>query len=90
MNKSEFIKAVAERTGKTQRETEDFVFAAMDVVKTELTEGGSVDFTGFGKFCVKVRPERQGKNPATGETITIPEANVPAFKPGKILKEAVN
>ena len=90
MTKAEFIKAVAKRTGTTQSAAEEFVFASIDIIQKELSEGGSVDFTGFGKFYVKTRPEHEGKNPATGEAIVIPETNVPGFKPGKILKESVN
>ena len=66
MNKSEFIKAVASRMNTTQKQTEEFVYAAGEVIKFALSEGDSVDFTGFGKFYVKLRPERQGKSPVTG------------------------
>lgn len=90
MTKSEFIKEIASRTNTTQNAAEEFVFAAIDTIQNELSEGGSVDFTGFGKFYVRTRAEREGTNPATGEAITIPETVVPVFKPGKLLKEAVN
>ena len=90
MTKSEFVKEIASRTNTTQSVAEEFVFAAIDTIQRELSEGGSVDFTGFGKFYVRTRAEREGKNPATGESILIPETVVPVFKPGKLLKEAVN
>ena len=90
MTKSEFIKAVAERMNTTQKQTEEFVYAAGEVIKAALSEGDSIDFTGYGKFYVKLRPERLGKSPQNGEVIVIPETNVPAFRPGKILKDAVN
>ncbi|MBQ9412374.1 MAG: HU family DNA-binding protein [Oscillospiraceae bacterium] len=89
MNKTEFIRAVAKRTGSTQRAAEDFIFAYQEVIREELSAGGSVDFTGFGRYYVKTRSERQGKNPSTGEVMVIPEAKVPSFKPGKILRDAV-
>ena len=89
MNKAEFVKAVAKRTGVTQNTAEEFVFAFQEIVREELAAGGTVDFTGFGKFYVKTRAERQGTNPATGEIMTIPETNVPGFKAGKILREAI-
>ena len=90
MTKSEFVKAVAKRTGTTQSDAEEFVFASIDIIQKELAEGGSVDFPGFGKFYVRERAEREGKVPGTGEIVIIPAATVPGFKPGKLLKEAVN
>ena len=89
MNKGEFVREVAERTGTTVGTAEEFVYAAIDIIQRELRDGNSVEFSGFGKFYVRTRAEREGRNPGTGEAITIPETNVPVFKPGKLLKDAV-
>ena len=89
MNKGEFVREVAERTGTTVGTAEEFVYAAIDIIQRELRDGNSVEFSGFGKFYVRTRAEREGRNPGTGEVITIPETNVPVFKPGKLLKDAV-
>ena len=62
----------------------------VDSVTTTLANGGSVSLVGFGTFSVKARAARAGRNPRTGETIQIPASNVPGFKAGKALKDAVN
>ena len=90
MTKSEFIKEIASRTNTTQNAAEEFVFAAIDTIQNELSEGGSVDFTGFGKFYVRTRAEREGTNPATGEAMEFAASNTPVFKAGKAFKEKVN
>jgi nucleoid DNA-binding protein len=58
-------------------------------VTQALSEGKTVTLIGFGTFAVKTRQERQGRNPRTGEPMTIKAAKLPAFKPGKTLKDAV-
>jgi len=90
MNKSELIDYIAQSAGinKTQ------ATAALQAVETgvidTLANGGTVELKGFGTFKVTPRAERNGRNPKTGETIVIPAANVPTFKAGKGLKDAVN
>ena len=59
-------------------------------ITTELKEGGSVALTGFGTFQVRARAARTGRNPQTGEAIEVAAANIPSFKAGKSLKDAVN
>ena len=60
-----------------------------DGIAESLTKGDKVQIIGFGTFDVRDRKEREGRNPATGETITIPAAKVPVFKAGKALRESV-
>ncbi|NLZ38920.1 MAG: HU family DNA-binding protein [Firmicutes bacterium] len=89
MNKSELISVVAEKTGFTKKDTEKVVNAVFDGIGEALAKGDKVQIIGFGTFDVRDRKEREGRNPATGETITIPAVRVPVFKPGKALKESV-
>ena len=89
MNKTELIAAVAEKAGLTKKDVEKAISATLETVKEEVAKGGKVQVVGFGTFEVRERAERKGRNPQTGEAITIPATKVPAFKPGKELKQAV-
>ena len=64
--------------------------ALIKTIETALKAGDSITLVGFGTFAVKERAERTGRNPQTGQEITIAAAKVPSFKPGKGLKDAVN
>jgi DNA-binding protein HU-beta len=90
MNKAEFVVAVAEAAGLSKKDAEKAVKAYSDVVAAELAKGGKVSLVGFGTFEVSQRAAREGRNPQTGENITIAASNVPKFKPGKALKDQVN
>ncbi|MBP3701581.1 MAG: HU family DNA-binding protein, partial [Lachnospiraceae bacterium] len=71
MNKTEFIAAVAEQAGLSKKDAEKAVKAYNDVVAAELAKGGKVQLVGFGTFEVSERPEREGRNPKSGETMMI-------------------
>lgn len=90
MNKTELIKQIATVSGLTQAQAANALDAFCTVVADELGAGGEVAIVGFGTFCVAERAERQGRNPATGELITIAAAKVAKFKAGKALKDAVS
>ncbi|MDV0844684.1 HU family DNA-binding protein [Klebsiella quasipneumoniae] len=90
MNKSDLIMAVAESADITKAKAEAAVNALMTTITAELKEGGSVALTGFGTFQVRARAARTGRNPQTGEAIEVAAANIPGFKAGKSLKDAVN
>lgn len=90
MNKTEFIAAVAEQAGLSKKDAEKAVKAYADVVAAELVKGGKVQLVGFGTYEVSERPEREGRNPKSGETMTIAASRVPKFKAGKALKDQVN
>ena len=89
MNKSEFIKAMAANSGMTQGDAENALNGLVRTVTDELKAGGSITIAGFGTFSVSERAERTGRNPKTGEAITIAAAKAPKFKAGKSLKDAV-
>ena len=89
MNKNELINAVAEKAALSKKDAEAAVTAALDAVAAALAEGDEVRLVGFGTFEVKKREARMGRNPKTKEEIQIPATKVPAFKPGKALKDIV-
>lgn len=90
MNKTELIAAVAEQAGISKKDAEKALKAFTDVVAEELKNGGKVQLVGFGTFEVTERAEREGRNPQTKKTITIPASKAPKFKAGKALKDMVN
>ena len=90
MNKSEFVDAVAQAAGFTKADATKAVDAIVETVSTTLKNGDSISLVGFGTFAVKHREARTGRNPRTGEAIQIKVSNIPSFKAGKALKEAVN
>ncbi|HEB77703.1 MAG TPA: HU family DNA-binding protein [Methylothermaceae bacterium] len=89
MNKSELINAIAEKANLTKADAARALDAFIDSVADALKKGEPVTLIGFGTFTVKERKERQGRNPRTGEPMVIKAAKIPAFKPGKTLKDAV-
>ncbi len=90
MKKIDFIKAVAENADVSQTTATACFDAMVGAITQCLKDGESITFVGFGTFTVKQRAARKGRNPRTGETIQIKAANVPSFKAGKALKEALN
>jgi DNA-binding protein HU-beta len=90
MNKAELIQAVADATDLNKAEAGRAVDAVIDAITGALQQEDTVSLVGFGTFAVKSRAERQGRNPQTGDTITIQAAKIPSFKPGKALKDAVS
>jgi len=90
MNKGELIDAVANSAGLSRADATKAVDGVLDNISGTLGNGGSVSLVGFGTFSVKARAARMGRNPRTGEAIQIPASNVPGFKAGKALKDAVN
>ena len=88
MNKTEFIKAVAEKSGLSKKDAAAVINAALETITNTIKED-TVSLSGFGTFGCKRREAREGKNPRTGELVTISAAVVPYFKASKALKEAV-
>lgn len=89
MNKGDLLNAMADGSGLSKTDAERALDAMIDAIKTALQSGAQVSLVGFGTFVVRTRAARTGRNPRTGEEITIPASKVPAFKPGKALKDAV-
>jgi DNA-binding protein HU-beta len=90
MNKAELIEAVSAQAGLQKADATRAVDAVFETITSALKSGDSVALLGFGTFVVKGRAARAGRNPRTGETIEIAASNVPGFKAGKGLKDAVN
>jgi len=89
VNKSELVDLVAEKAGMSKKDSEKAVKAVLDSITEGLVKGDKVQLVGFGTFEIRNRKEREGRNPATGEKIKIEALKVPAFKPGKALKDRV-
>jgi DNA-binding protein HU-beta len=90
LNKTDLVNAVAEKAELTKKEAERALSAVFSSIEEALAQGDKVQLVGFGTFEVRDRAQRTGRNPKTGEEIIIPASKVPAFKPGKALKEAVD
>lgn len=90
MDKHSLTQAVAEATKMTRKTASLTIDAIFDAIKQSLKAGDPVTLVGFGSFKAKKRSARIGRNPRTGEVISIPAAIVPSFSSGKSLRESVN
>ena len=90
MTKSEFIDHIAERADLSKKQAGDAVDAVLGTIEDALKRGSDVTFSGFGKFHVAHRGERQGVHPRTGEKIQIKASKSPKFSAGAALKKSVN
>ena len=90
MNKAELITSMAEKSQLTKKDAESALKAFIDSVQEALEGGDKVQLVGFGTFEVAERAAREGRNPQTGETMTIAASKNPKFKAGKALKDMVN
>jgi DNA-binding protein HU-beta len=89
VTKQAVVDAIAEEAELTKAEANKALDAVINCIKGSLAAGDSVGLIGFGTFEVRTRAAREGRNPQTGATITIPEKKVPAFKAGKGLRDSV-
>ena len=89
MNKQELIEAIAEKSHTSRSDSKKMLDALLETVTETLAQGDSVQLIGFGTFKSTERKARSGRNPRTGETVTIPAKRVPSFTAGNALKEAV-
>ena len=90
MNKSELIEKLAERTGLNVMQTEEIVNLIYRKMRDTMMNGGRIEIRGFGSFVVKEYEAYQGRNPKTGEKISVPPKKLPFFKVGKELKERID
>ena len=90
MNKTELVAAIAEQTELSKKDAEKALKAFTDIVADELKKGEKVQLVGFGTFEVSERAAREGRNPQSGEPMTIAAYKAPKFKAGKALKDMIN
>jgi len=91
MTKSELIELIAEKqVHLAQRDVELAVKALIEQMSEALSSGSRIEIRGFGSFSLHHRPPRIGRNPKTGEPVSLPGKHVPHFKPGKEMRERVN
>jgi DNA-binding protein HU-beta len=89
MNKGELVDKIAEKSGVTKKQADVILSAALDSIIDAVSDGQKVTLVGFGTFEPRDRKAREGRNPKTGEALTIPATTVPAFSAGKLFKEKV-
>ena len=90
LTKADIIKAIAEQNGYTKKKSIETVEAILEIIKRTLETGEDVLISGFGKFCVKEKKERRGRNPATDETMMLAQRRVVTFKCSGKLREKTN
>jgi len=89
MSKDDLIQAIIRKVGLSKRQAGESLAVVLDEITKSLSKGEEVVLTGFGKFKVAQRKEREGRNPKTGEKLKIAARKAPVFKPGQTLKDAV-
>lgn len=90
MTKSEIIESLCEQTGLTKKDCVSAVESTFEIIKDELEKGNAVKVSGFGKWTVNSKRARNGRNPQTGDRLTIDARKVVTFKPSMILKDSLN
>lgn len=89
MNKGELIDAIASKADVSKKDADAALTATLEAIVEAVASGDKVTLVGFGSFEPRDRQAREGRNPQTGKTMTIPATKVPAFSPGKVFKEKV-
>lgn len=90
MTKVDIFEKVQVNTGLTKKESAEMVEAVFSIMKNTLESGDNLKISGFGSFLVKEKADRRGRNPQTGETITIEARRILTFKPSAVLKDQIN
>lgn len=90
LTKAELIDAIYEKVGFSKKEAADLVELLFETMKEELCKGGTIKISGFGKFRVRDKKARMGRNPQTGEAMTISARRVLTFTPSRILRDGIN
>ncbi len=90
MTKADIFEKVADTTGYSKKESAELVEAVFTLIKSTLESGEKLKIAGFGNFEVKQKADRRGRNPQTGEAITIEARRILTFKPSNVLKMAIN
>ena len=90
LTKSHLTNAIAEQNGFTQKKSTETVETILEIIKSTLTSGEDVLISGFGKFCIKDKLERRGRNPATGEDMMLAPRRVVTFRCSEKLRDKIN
>lgn len=90
MTKAEIAEKIHTSTGISKKESVEMLEAVFSIIKSTLEQGETLKISGFGSFVVKQKNDRRGRNPQTGETITIDARRVLTFKPSAVLRDAIN
>ena len=90
MTKADLVEKIQTTTGFTKKESADMLETVLNIMKTTLESGEKLKISGFGNFEVKKKADRRGRNPQTGETITIAARRILSFKPSTLLRNSIN
>jgi len=90
MTKADIIEKIYEKVGFSKKESSELVELVFDIMKSTLEQGEKIKVAGFGNFEVKEKADRRGRNPQTGEEITISARKILTFKPSQVLKSLIN
>jgi len=90
LTKAQIIEEISERNGFTMKKSTELVESLLEILKNTLASGEDVLISGFGKFCVKDKNSRRGRNPATGEDMILSERKVVTFKCSASLRDEIN
>lgn len=90
MTKADIVELIQTNTGFTKKEAAEMLESVLSIMKTTLETGEKIKIAGFGNFEVKQKKDRRGRNPQTGESITIDARRILTFKPSSILRQAIN
>lgn len=90
MTKADMVEKIYEKVGFSKKESAELVETVFDIIKTTLENGEKIKIAGFGNFVVKEKADRRGRNPQTGEEITITARKILTFKPSQVLKTTIN
>lgn len=90
MTKADIAEQIQSVTGYTKKESVEMLEAVFSLMKSTLESGETLKVSGFGSFIVKQKKDRRGRNPQTGETITIEARRILTFKPSTLLRQAIN
>lgn len=90
MTKADIVEKIYEKIGFSKKESAELVDKVFDIIKETLEDGEKIKIAGFGNFVVKEKADRRGRNPQTGEEITISARKILTFKPSQVLKSTLN
>ena len=90
MTKADIVEKIYEKVGFSKKESAELVEAVFDIIKSTLESGDKIKIAGFGNFVVKEKADRRGRNPQTGQEITISARKILTFKPSQVLKVSLN